>query len=146
MSLILLGSPLGMYMNFFISQSSWSNIIMTLGVLLIIDYENLARFRFPSFSKMYITLIFYQIVCLFYYGFATFVSGKYLSFLLFSIALFIALLTTRFKESFSVEHINKIIWGISFICSLLFLFTLETGIFELQRADEDRIVDPITMA
>ena len=72
MSLILLGSPLGMYMNFFISQSSWSNIIMTLGVLLIIDYENLARFRFPSFSKMYITLIFYQIVCLFYYGFATF--------------------------------------------------------------------------
>lgn len=146
MSLILLGSPLGMYMNFFISQSSWSNIIMTLGVLLIIDYENLARFRFPSFSKMYITLIFYQIVCLFYYGFATFVSVKYLSFHLFSIALFIALLTTRFKESFSVEHINKIIWGISFICSLLFLFTLETGIFELQRADEDRILDPITMA
>lgn len=67
----------------FISQSSWSNIIMTLGVLLIIDYENLARFRFPSFSKMYITLIFYQIVCLFYYGFATFVSVKYLSFHLF---------------------------------------------------------------
>lgn len=42
----------------FISQSSWSNIIMTLGVLLIIDYENLARFRFPSFPKCTLHLYF----------------------------------------------------------------------------------------
>lgn len=150
-TLFIVGVPFGMYMNFFVSNNNWSNIIMFIGVLLVVSYKNLSSFKFPSASKGFIGLIIYQLVCLFYMLLAEQSYPKYLLFHLFTIALVLSFMTTKLDNNLNIKLIIKFIWIASFACTIIFLFTIVTGIFDMQMnafytIDEGSILEPITMS
>ena len=150
LAIIIIGAPLGMYMNYFISNSSWSNILMLMGVLLIVSYRNLFEFKFPSYSKAFLGVIVFHLICFLSMQFTE--NFRYIHLHFFALALMIALMSTRINKLLNIDLIVRTVWILSLICSFLFLFCIITGIYAAQMRslfayqDGTNILEPITMA
>lgn len=152
LALIIVGAPLGMYMNFFVSNSSWTNVVMAMGVIMTIQYRNIFRAKFPSSSKLFFLIFLFHSICLLYYGFDGDSETKYLYFHLFNMGLIFALVTQSFR-TINFYNVIKAAWLISLACVFLDLFCIYTGIFgsynyvaEYYGMNEDRIIEAFTMA
>lgn len=92
-SLIIVGVPYGMYLNFFVPIIRWSPIMMFLSFVLTLNYRNCFRLHFPLRARMFTIIVAFQLIMIAY----GVVSGngrmtsQYLSFHLYIIAICVAL-------------------------------------------------------
>lgn len=100
-ALSLLGVTYGMYGNFIFPIVKWSPIIMLVSALLLINYKNLFRLRFPSYSGVYGLLIFFQLLMMLYGGFSEKMDFKFLSFHLYILTLIIAYSSLSNRDFFT---------------------------------------------
>lgn len=151
-SLSIAGVPLGMYLNWFFPFVEWSPIIMFVSVVLIFNWGNLFRFRFPSMSPVLKIVIGFQLLMLLY-GLIDergTMTTQYLSFHLFVIAIcFAYALQNRFLE---LSKVTKYIFGLSSILSILggFLcfqgFVVGDDVWKAKQYTDDYALEPFTVA
>jgi len=145
-ALVLVGVPLGMYMNFMFPQAlKWSNAFMIVSVLLIIDYKNLFTRKFPSFNKVFIWILAFQLLMLFYGFFSDNISSQLFSFHLYIIALIISLSTNSNRLNYDRIIIYTFIF--SSICVLLGIYFISQGLivfseelWNLRQEDESYFI------
>ena len=152
LSLVLVGVPLGMYLNDMYPIVKWSPIIMTLSVLLIFNWKNLIHLSFPSYSKIYGVLLLFQLICLMYGAFSSNMSGQYMSFHLFLIALCLAISTVSVRTSiFAYPKLIGYVFTVSVVCCILGAYNTFRGrvtgdeVYMLKQLGEYAI-EPFTVA
>lgn len=131
-SLVIVGVPIGMYMNFFIADIRWSNIIMLIGATMIASLKNISSFRFPNISKHLSWILCFHFTCLIYIIFytGTHDNSKLTIFHFFLIGLTLAVSSISPKETISLQRIINITWIISFICSMLAFYCIINGYYK----------------
>lgn len=129
--LALIGVPMGMYFNHLFPFIGWSPIFMALSVLLIMDYGNLLKFKFPSFCAMFFYIFLFQCLMLLYGAFSERLNSQFLSFHLYIIAL-IAGLSTQNKQYH--KDLYVVCFFVSLITSFLGAFYIWDGMVTGEEA------------
>lgn len=127
LALIIVGVPIGMFMNFFISNSSWSNILMFAGLLMIVRVSKLLKMELPSWNKNMALLLVFQFLCVIYFMAAQDPPRKYLNFHIFIMGLIFALSSVDFKI-INIDRVISIAWVLSITCVLLDYFCFAQGL------------------
>lgn len=150
-TLTLIGVPLGMYLNYFYpSQWNWTTIWMAISVLLLADWKNLLRFRFPSYVPMLRLIMFFQFIMLIYGMCSTNLTTQFLSFHLYVLALCMAY--ASLPENVQLDSLPQYIYIISFPLVLLGYFCYSSGlmnayeIWEMRQHGEEFALEAFTIA
>lgn len=149
-ALVLVGVPVGMYLNFYFPGVVWSPVIMSISIILITSYKNLFNGKLPLLNKIGATIALFQLLMIIYGMFSKNMDSRYLIFHLYIIALFIALSTNTPRNSY--ESTKTWIFVVSAIATLLGAYTLLKGlitgnsIFLYREDDENTILEVLTMS
>lgn len=151
-SLVACGVPYGMYFNFLYPNGlggiRWSPVFMALSVILLINWNNLIKFHFPSFSKVFGFLIGFQMIMMFYGTFSSNMTDQYLTFHLYIMALCISISTVSDFSKF--DYFPETLFLITIPLSIMGVFYMATGMMVGDDAylskmyDDDYALEPFT--
>lgn len=147
----LVGVPLGMYMNQIVGGSGWSPITMFFSIILLVRWRGLSS-AFIYISKTPLKwMIVFQLMMVIYGIFSdNRMTGQYLSFHLYIIALCIGYATHRTFEF--VRFIPKTTFYLSLIASLLGAYFCSLGMvtgdeaYMLRQMDDSYALEMFTIA
>lgn len=161
LALVLIGNVVGMYMNQYVSMSSWSNIVMIVAILGLINWGNLLGGKFPLFNPKMKLILFFQIACIIYYYFFpawgdasySMYYSKYLYYHVFLIFMIFAVSSNDITIRINIDIFAVTTWILTTICSAFFLYSITHGMLFTMYADldtlnvdwRDQILEPITM-
>lgn len=144
------GIPIGMYLNQFLPIVKWAPVIFSMSIILIINWKNVFKFKFPSKNKIFNWIILFQIVMLIYGLNSGTMTTQNLSFHLYICALCFALMTL------SANNINDklpvyiylmslpcIILGV-LVCQLHWVSGEEA--WRLREYSENFVIEPFAVA
>ena len=148
-ALVLLGVPLGMYCNQIFPVVKWSPVFMLLSVLFICSYKNIVRGKLPSFNRVFLGLLVFQLLMLLYGAFSTNLTSQYASFHAYIITLILALSSN--KNNLNYEGIVTTTFFVSIICTLLGFYFLRSRIVTDAdnwsiRQQDSFFLEPFTIA
>ena len=133
MGLIIVGGALGMYMNFYLGNIGWNNILMMMALLLLPNWRNLANFRLPFVNSIFKFIIAFQFLCVAYIA----VSGKFdssgLIFILFTVFLLLGIMS-QCKNDMPIPKVILYTWIFGWICLLFCGMSLGTGVYFIEYA------------
>lgn len=151
-SLVLCGVPYGMYLNFLLPNGfygiGWSPVIMVLSILLLTDWDNAIRLRFPSFSKVMGYIILFQLIMLAYGMYSDNMTNQYLSFHLFVISLCFSISSNKSYEKF--DKFTTALYVVSFPLVILGVFYMASGLivgdeaYQMRQYNDDYALEPFT--
>lgn len=154
-ALVIVGPPLGMYMNQFIANISWNTILMALALMFIPDWKDMLNMRFPSLSGSLKWIVFFTLLCLAYAFVApptikevvVMTKTKVVPYLLFTL-FFVFSCGTLTWSNVDVKRIIKYAWSLSVVTTLCAYFCISTGLYStetLLAEDEDSLLSSLTM-
>lgn len=59
-ALIITGGALGMYLNFFIGNYGWNNILMMFSIIFLPNWYKLLSFKLPFYNINYVVLFYFN--------------------------------------------------------------------------------------
>ncbi|WP_288390599.1 O-antigen polymerase [uncultured Acinetobacter sp.] len=125
-ALVLLGVPIGMYLNYFFGNSTFfSQVVMLISLLFIINYRNLVTFKFYKVGFTLLYILIFQIICILYAIYA--VDFQFLNMHLYLIFLIICLTLVDYKN-LSITNTIFYIFLLSSFCSILGAYFLYKGL------------------
>lgn len=143
--LLIVGMQLGMYLNLFLVNIGWNNILPPLALLAIANFNNISHLKFPLMTNNLMAVILFQLIVLLYI-FLQGYTGNITIFTLFVTVSFIAFASISSRQ-FDFEGILKIGWPLAFVCCILGLYLTTTGATMVQAMTSkgDLEVDGLTL-
>lgn len=150
MALILIGVPIGMYINYFMGNTTFfSNVIMLISLILIFNFKKFLSLNFNNLGKFFYYIIVFHIFCIFYL-----IYSEVFDFLLMHLCV-IFLIFSLFTVDLNRINIQRIIlytFWLSAVCSLLGLYFLSKGMvvgrdaWELRQNNENYALEIFTIS
>lgn len=152
-SLLVLPTTVGMYLNFFFKNLHWSNLIVIFSFVLLFLTCDLLRGKKLVGSKDLWLIVVFHLLCLVYLLISGKNAGKFLLFHFASIALPFLLMATWLDKKL-MERIILFTWIISAVNALLAVYCFSKGYYlnlfdaedPLIADKEDRILEAFTMS
>ena len=154
-ALIITGGALGMYLNFFMGNYGWNNILMMFSIIFLPNWNKLLSLKLPFYNINYIILFLFQLLCLFCLSIcvlpADLSKSQLYIFHLFIIGVLISFMSLRQKD-IDFKSIINYSWGFTSICSLCCFICCITGIYAIEYAHThsgtgyNSILSPLTMS
>lgn len=159
-ALSITGIPLGMYLDFLLKGfTHWTTLFMVLSVILLVNWKNLLRLRFPSYSPGFGWIILFQFVMLGYAAsrIMNFTSMRelldphYLTFHFYIIALCFAYSTINDCSDFD-QFVESVFWTSipSVLLGAIFCYlglVIGDAAYLLKSEDRDSFnIDPLTVS
>lgn len=146
-----IGVPLGMYLNYFYPiQWNWTTIWMAISVLLLADWKNIFRLRFPSYVPMLGIVVLFQLIMLLYGMGSSNMTTQFLSFHLYVLAL--CLVYASLPLNIELDSLPQYLYVMAFPCLLLGYFCYASGlmdsynIWEMRQHGEEFALEDFTIA
>lgn len=135
LTILILVQPIGMFMNYFISPSGWTNIMAAVGCVFICNYKELFYIKLPSQALLLNSIIAFQFFCLIYIllsprSVATVFWGSHMC----TICFCFAMLTNR-NLPFSIYQFHNILQIISSLLVILCYTVIKNGNFSTEGSN-----------
>ncbi len=59
-AVLIVGMQIGMFLNLFVANIGWNNILPPLALLAIVNVNNISKLRFPLLSRSLVAVIFFR--------------------------------------------------------------------------------------
>lgn len=150
-SLSIVGIPLGMYLDFFFRGTvKWTIIFMIISFLLLTNWRNFLRLKFPAYNPMIGTVLAFQLMMLVYGILSSNLTTQLLTFHLYVIAICFAAASIPNLDGF--EDFPKYVFVISMVNVLFAVGLISTGLMEAsdvahkarKALGEEFNIDPLT--
>lgn len=144
-TLVLIGVPMGMYLNFFTNTNLGSSLIMFLSIIFIL-YNNKISFHI---KREYKFVFFFQLIMLLYWYFSEQATIQYLLFHLYVLALIFSL---SIIKNIKLEQIIKYTFYLSTVLTIIGIIVCLQGLvtgstaWELRQENENYALEPFTIA
>ena len=153
-ALIITGAALGMYLNFFVDNLGWNNIIIVFSMIFLPNWTQLKSFKLPSVDINFVILLFFQCLCVFYLSLSELPTGlsrgQLYIFHLFVVAFIISVMSLK-SIDINFNIIIKYSWLLTFICTILCFVCCVSGIYYIEEAKvhngtgDESVLSPLTM-
>lgn len=145
-AVLIVGMQIGMFLNLFVANIGWNNILPPLALLAIVNVNNISKLRFPLLSRSLVAVIFFQILVLLYICYQGYDGPDVTLFTLFVTATLLCFASLNVRQ-LDYAGIIKAGWWLSFVCCLLGLYvtTLGRAYVKLATAGNDLMVDGLTL-
>ena len=149
-AILLLVTPIGMYMNHFVVDIRWSDKLAVVGCLLAVNYESLfkrTKSLFKSGGWLLDLILLFQLICLV----SALLLGLPISNNIFwgqiTVCFFIIALKSNLERNkISYDSLLVVMQFLTTILAFLSLYCLRSGLFEETRSEEVRILEAFTMS
>lgn len=135
----LLGNSIGMALNYFKPvRVNWSQILMLLSIVFLIDYSNLFFFRWKSFTKASLGLSFFLFFVLVYAVFTASDSGNYSLYVFHMLYAFLfSIFIHTQRNELDIENLLIVVfWGTFFFLPVVYKWTVSGELLTSWHARE----------